>query len=528
MPESIFAVPAEKWKANANPENDAAVVNALQEIIATVKTDLFVLISTIDVYELGNTSKHNEDTDSSSYMDKHHAYGKNRFLFEKFVMDKFPRHVILRLPALHGPFLKKNYVYDLLNDNGVDRIKRNSCFQWYDLTRLNADIETALAAGISVVNLFPEPVWTSDLIRIAEETGVVSTKVTEKIPQVVQGAAEIIYRVFTKHGQTYGAPSSLDFIYSAEESLSRLRRYFLTVLVEKKVVFSNIAWDWSDSKENEPVLDALLHKYRIRQLEIAPTKIWGVDWAKVKEALTNGQAKAFGDRMRAMGFQVPSYQAILYACPECQLVKDQEGTDNFIKHMKFIADLAAAITLDSPAGSKTRPPALVLGAPKNRLMFGQTVGECDAVAEKALRELGDYAWSKHVVIVMEANPPAYGCEYLNTATTAAAMVRKVDSPGFRLHVDLACMFLAEEDIAQVIEANKDIIYHIHISEPYLEAIGQNDKVPHGLFASLLKKHFLHSDVRYSIEMKNGEGNVQRVTAAADFVLKTYFGLESPL
>jgi hypothetical protein len=48
------------------------------------------------------------------------------------------------LPALFGKHIKKNIIYDLLNENEIHNINYNSLYQWYNLSgivtqTLNAD-----------------------------------------------------------------------------------------------------------------------------------------------------------------------------------------------------------------------------------------------------------------------------------------------------------------------------------------------------------------------------------------------------
>lgn len=153
-------LPAAKWLANRDPAADLANMEALQATLRTVQARSFVLISTVDVYpepqgcdeswELGNAANH--------------AYGRHRLRFEAFVRDHFPQATILRLPALFGPGLKKNVLFDLLHDNCLESIQPASSFQWYPLVRLPADMARCEATERKLVNLCPEPLATRDIL----------------------------------------------------------------------------------------------------------------------------------------------------------------------------------------------------------------------------------------------------------------------------------------------------------------------------------------------------------------------------
>ena len=68
-----------------------------------------VLISSIAVYadSRGKNEDDEPDTDGLS------AYGSNRLQLERWVREDFPAALIVRLPALYGKGLKKNFLYDL-------------------------------------------------------------------------------------------------------------------------------------------------------------------------------------------------------------------------------------------------------------------------------------------------------------------------------------------------------------------------------------------------------------------------------
>lgn len=155
-------VSAVKWLANKEPERDWAGIEPLLGALSTVETDRFTLISTIDVYP-DPTAPFDEDAALAGL--DNHAYGRHRLAIEAFVRDRFPEALIVRLPALFGPGLRKNALFDLLHDNATQSINPAGVFQWYPVERLAADIETARAGNLRLVNLFPEPIAMSAIIE---------------------------------------------------------------------------------------------------------------------------------------------------------------------------------------------------------------------------------------------------------------------------------------------------------------------------------------------------------------------------
>jgi hypothetical protein len=148
--------PAAKWKANQDPAGDRACLGRLSEALGQVKAREIVLISTVDVY--GNPDGADEDMPPAGAT----PYGQHRLELEKLLARRFPT-VVVRLPALFGPGLKKNAVYDLLHDNQVEKIDSRGAFQFYDLRRLWADVQTARRAGLSLVHFATEPVCMAEV-----------------------------------------------------------------------------------------------------------------------------------------------------------------------------------------------------------------------------------------------------------------------------------------------------------------------------------------------------------------------------
>ena len=105
-------IPSEMWWANTNPQKDFKRICNLLKILKTCKIKTFILISTAAVYKhpcVGFTES------NEGVFEKDLAYGVNRCYAEKFVEENFQNILIMRLPALYGEGLKKNFIYDLLN-----------------------------------------------------------------------------------------------------------------------------------------------------------------------------------------------------------------------------------------------------------------------------------------------------------------------------------------------------------------------------------------------------------------------------
>ena len=105
------AIPASMWMANNFPTKDLENIDNLLSNIGKVKTKKFILISSICVFKQPVI---NIDEDSKNFEDEL-AYGKNRRYAEQEIIKLFQNSMIIRLPALFGKYLKKNFIYDLLN-----------------------------------------------------------------------------------------------------------------------------------------------------------------------------------------------------------------------------------------------------------------------------------------------------------------------------------------------------------------------------------------------------------------------------
>jgi hypothetical protein len=155
----LACLPATKWLVNQDAAKDLNNILSIVDVLANVWALKVVLISTIDIYQHTNIGANEEEWTQFGPL----GYGANRLLFETLVQDTLGFNTcIVRLPAVFHPLIKKNILFDLLNDNNVGQINGNSAYQWYPLNRLWQDIQSIKGEG--VINLFPPPIETLEII----------------------------------------------------------------------------------------------------------------------------------------------------------------------------------------------------------------------------------------------------------------------------------------------------------------------------------------------------------------------------
>lgn len=200
---------AEMWRINQEPDIDRAEIEEFIERLKSVKIKKLVLISTVGVYK--NPNGANEDTEVDT--DGLTPYGVNRYYLEQFCRDNFDT-TIVRLPGLFGRGIKKNVIYDLLNDNNVERIHKDGVYQYYNLANIWKDITIAIDNSLPLVNLATPPISTEDIAR--ECFGIEFTNT----PADVQPA---FWDMHSKYSSIYGAEG--EYLYTKEQELGEIRDF---------------------------------------------------------------------------------------------------------------------------------------------------------------------------------------------------------------------------------------------------------------------------------------------------------------
>mgnify|MGYP003182382212 CR=1 FL=1 len=232
---------------------------------------------------------------------------------------------------------------------------------------------------------------------------------------------------------------------------------------------SNIAW----AAEKDSAVYQIMYDFGFTGLEIAPTRIFP---EQPYDKLDDAREWAAGLKQEK-GFAVPSMQSIWYGRQE-KIFGSAEERQSLVDYTKKAIDFAETI------GCKN----LVFGCPRNRNLPD---GADPAIAVSFFKEIGDYAFQHHTTIGMEANPPIYNTNFVNTTERALNLIREVNSFGFKLNLDLGTMIYNKEDVS-ILTGSADLINHVHISEPGLKPI---------------EKHAIHSDLATFLKAADYQGYV---------------------
>ena len=208
-------VPAQKFLANRAPEQDKQVILTAMENIRRINPARLVLISSIDVFP--EPVGVNEATKINA--EGMHPYGLHRYMLEEWARENAKDCLVVRLPALFGKNLKKNFLFDLINviptmltkekfeslraqnhyleqhyrqeNNGMytcgpltdaQRKELRACFErlgfsavyftdsrasfpFYNLNYLRRHIDLALAEGIGLLHCAVEPLRADEIYR---------------------------------------------------------------------------------------------------------------------------------------------------------------------------------------------------------------------------------------------------------------------------------------------------------------------------------------------------------------------------
>lgn len=127
---------------------------------------------------------------------------------------------------------------------------------------------------------------------------------------------------------------------------------------------------------------------------------------------------------------------------------------------------------------------LVLGSPQQRnLPPGVTQGDAMAYAAEVISQSLSALEDNDVTLAVEPLGPAEG-DFLLTAEQGVKLIRLVDSPRCRLHLDVKAMSTEAKPIEDVIRASQEHLVHFHANDPNKLGPGMGDVEYEPIFRAL--------------------------------------------
>ncbi len=261
---------------------------------------------------------------------------------------------------------------------------------------------------------------------------------------------------------------------------------------------SNIAW----APEERLAAYAILAEAGITGLEIAP----GLFFHAAADPFVPdaASARAAMSEMTDAGLTLVSMQSLLFGVTGAELFGPPEA------RAAFETGIARAIALAERFGI----PNLVFGSPlQRRVPDGMAMADALEDAAALFRRFGEAALAAGTRITIEANPAAYGTNFLTTLDEAEAFVAAVDHPGIALILDLGAMHM-NADFARVparVPALAPRLNHVHVSEPDLAPAPADPAALAPVLRALGRAGYAKA---VSIEMKRPSEGLAAVRACA--------------
>lgn len=134
--------------------------------------------------------------------------------------------------------------------------------------------------------------------------------------------------------------------------------------------------------------------------------------------------------------------------------KIREKTTDYLKNLiNFCADLGGEL--------------MIFGSPKQRDIFSSsTYQDTYNYAKEAFLAVLPLAAERKVTIALEPLTKKE-TNFINTAAEAMKMIKEINHPHFRLHLDVKAMSGEEKPMPEIIESSKGYLSHFHANDPNL-------------------------------------------------------------
>jgi len=268
-----------------------------------------------------------------------------------------------------------------------------------------------------------------------------------------------------------------------------------------RVSISNIAWETTQDEE----VCGILQRHGVDAIDIAPGKYFS-DFA---EASVNYIARVrswWADR----GIEIIGIQSLLYGTQGLNLFSEPDVQQRMLDHLQEVCRI----------GDGLNARRIVFGSPRNRDRSGLLDEQAFEKAISFFRRLAELAQRYGVTICLEPNPECYGSNFMTSSTETAAVVEAVAHPAIRMQFDTGALSINGESPFMICSEFRNLIGHVHVSEPHLVPVGKG-ATDHPASAAALQEFFPDAPVTIEMLTNSTDDPMAAVEASVEFVVDGY-------
>lgn len=267
------------------------------------------------------------------------------------------------------------------------------------------------------------------------------------------------------------------------------------------ISISNLAW----AHDNDEEVYMILKKYNIKMIDLVLSKYFKIDDSFSIKKFDNIRDFWFSRDIEIIGMQ-----SILFGKNKFNLFSKENLRDEMLDYLQKMFHIAKHLKIKK----------IVFGSPKNRDRSGLNNNEVKKIYLEFFRRVGDICQKNNLIFCLEPNPECYGSNFMVNSTETAEVVKNVNHPNIKMQLDTGSIIINDADPYYICSNFKDIIGHIHISEPFLKEV----KASHDIHKHCSKaiSEFL-PDLPKTIEMlpKQNSKNLSYIETSIKNVISCY-------